>query len=156
MPESRLDRKEQRHPELNHFQESRMSFSSRTTTGLNNHFLRKYSNEADSSPQIQNQKMQHPILNLYSGIKQIRKDLKSHSRSSRMFSLSSIKGFKKDLGHELDQLTKGNQHEANLSPHPSLTIMVQPNKIDYSERSIASLPFAHIFVNLVNLCFSTA
>ena len=137
MSESRLDRKEQRHPELNHFQVSRKSISSRTRTGPNNHFLRKYSNEADSSPQIQNQKMQHPILNLYSGIKQIRKDLKSQSRSSRrMFSPSSNKGFKKDLGHELDQLTKGSQHEVNLSPHPSLTIMVQPNKIDYSKKSI--------------------
>ena len=140
MPESRLDRKEQRHPELNHFQVSRMSFSSRTTTGPNNHYLRRYNNEVEvrySSPQIQNQKMQHPILNLYSGIKQTRKDLKSQSRSSRrMFSSSSNKGFKKDLGHELDQLTKGNQHEANLSPHPSLTIMVQPNKIDYSKKSI--------------------
>ena len=139
MPESRLDRKEQRYSELNLFQVSRKSISSRTTTGPNNHYLRRYNNEVEvrySSPQLQNQKMQHPILNLYSGIKQIRKDLKSQSRSSRMFSPSSNKGFKKDLGHELDQLTKGNQHEANLSPHPSLTIMVQPNKIDYSKKSI--------------------
>ena len=139
MPESRLDRKELRHPELNHFQVSRKSISSRTTTGPNNHYLRRYNNEVEvryPSPQIHFQKMQHPILNLYSGIKQIRKDLKSQSRSSRMFSPSSNKGFKKDLGHELDQLTKGNQHEVNLSPHPSLTIMVQPNKIDYSKKSI--------------------
>ena len=44
--------------------------------------------------------------------------------------------FKKDLGHDLYQLTQGNQHEVNLSPYPSLTIMVQPNKIDYTERSM--------------------
>ena len=48
---------------------------------------------------------------------------------------STKKDARKGLGHDLDQLTKGNQHEVNLSPHPSLTIMVQPNKIDYTERS---------------------
>ena len=42
--------------------------------------------------------------------------------------------FKKDLGHDLYQLTKGNMHEVNLSPYPSLTVMVQPNKIDYTKR----------------------
>ena len=49
---------------------------------------------------------------------------------------STKKDARKGLGHDLDQLTKGNQHEVNLSPHPSLTIMVQPNKIDYTERSM--------------------
>ena len=136
MPESRFDRSEQRQPEPYHFQVSRKSIC-RRKTGPNDHYLRMYNNELEvrySSPQIQNQKMQHPILNLYSEIEQMRKDLKSQSRSSRIFSSS-----KKDLGHDLDQLTKGNHHEVNLSPHPSLTIMVQPNKIDYSERSMSKL-----------------
>ena len=62
-------------------------------------------------------------------------DSKPKSRSmSKIFSQSSMKGFEKSLGHDLDQLTKGNHHEVNLSPYPSLTIMVQPNKIDYSKR----------------------
>ena len=56
---------------------------------------------------------------------------------SQMFpSSSTTKNFRNDLGHDLDQLIKGNQLEVNLSPHPSLTIMVQPNKIDYTERSM--------------------
>ena len=48
---------------------------------------------------------------------------------------STKKDDRNNLGHDLDQLTKGNQHGAKLSPQPSLTIMVQPNKIDYTERS---------------------
>ena len=53
-------------------------------------------------------------------------------------SSSTTKNFRNDLGHDLDQLTKGNQLEVNLSPHPSLTIMVQPNKIDYTQRSMSA------------------
>lgn len=47
----------------------------------------------------------------------------------------SRNGSKKSLGNDLDQLTKDNHHELKLSPYPSLTLIVQPNKIDYTERS---------------------
>ena len=47
----------------------------------------------------------------------------------------SRNGSKKSLGNDLDQLTKDNHHELKLSPSPSLTLIVQPNKIDYTERS---------------------
>ena len=52
---------------------------------------------------------------------------------------STKKDDRNNLGHDLDQLTKGNQHGAKLSPQPSLTIMVQPNKIDYTERSMYAI-----------------
>ena len=59
--------------------------------------------------------------------------------------------FKKDLGHDLYQLTKGNQHEVNLSPYPSLTIMVQPNKIDYAERSMYAIVDTTLSFHVLNL-----
>ena len=81
---------------------------------------------------VQSQKKQHPILNLYSKLSNFKP---KSILVSQMDPRSSRKNDRNDLGHDLDQLTKGNQHEVNLSPHPSLTVMVQPNKIDYSERS---------------------
>ena len=149
MQESRFERRNLRYPELDNFHLSRKSIG-RTKTRQINHYLRKRNNEFEarhSSSQIQNQEKQHPILNLYSKTtKQVKKDKKNQSMSRRMFSSSSNKGSKKDLGHDLHQLTKGNQQEANLSPHPSLTIMVQPNKIDYTKRSISKLPLPQLFV----------
>lgn len=134
MPESIFERRKLRNPELDNIQIS----MDRTKSRQSNNYLRKYNDELElrySSAQIQSQEKQHPILNLYSNTKQAKKETKSLSMSSRIFSSSSNKGLKKDLGHDLDQLTRNNQHEVNLTPHPSLTIMVQPNKIDYSERS---------------------
>ena len=101
---------------------------------------------------VQSQEKQHPILNLYS-----KTNFKPKSTfTSQMHPRSTRLNVRKNLGHDLDQLTKGNQPESNISPHPSLTIMVQPNKIDYSERSTAFLLFAQKFVNVITLCFSTA
>ena len=70
---------------------------------------------------------QNSTSNLFSKTKQSKNKSKSHNLSSH-----SGQTFNKGLGHDLHQLTKGNYHEVNLSPNPSLTIMVQPNKIDYS------------------------
>ena len=69
--------------------------------------------------------------------------------------------FKKDLGHDLYQLTKGNQLEVNLSPYPSFTIMVQPNKIDYTEQSMyasvdTTLSFHVLDIIFVFQSFATA
>ena len=68
------------------------------------------------------------------------KKLEDQSESNSIWQ-TVVKGsdFKKDLGHDLYQLTKGNKHEVNLSPYPSLTIMVQPNKIDYTERCMYAI-----------------
>ena len=138
MQQSRLNLRKLNDPELDNFLLSRKPMI-RTKTGLINHYLRKHNDELEtihSSPSIQNPEKQHPILDLYSKSKELKKGPNNQFRSSRMVSSSLNNGIKKDLGHDLDQLTKGNQHESNLSPHPSLTIMVQPNKIDYSERSM--------------------
>ena len=100
---------------------------------LINHCSRKYNNQLKSrSISVQNQGKQSSIP---STTKQLRNVPKS-TFTSQMYPKSSRKFVRKDLGHDLDQLTKGNQHEASLSPYPSMTIMVQPNKIDYSERSM--------------------
>ena len=134
MPESRFDRSEQQHPELDRFKTSRRSIG-RIERGLVNHYSKKFNNEFDARLQsVQSQEKQHPILNHYSKTKRLNFEPKSNS-ASQMYPRSSTKNIWNDLGHDLDQLTKGNQHEVNLSPHPSLTIMVQPNKIDYTERS---------------------
>ena len=93
------------------------------------HYFRKYNNHLDA--RLMSIKSQQPIT---SKTRQLGNTLKSTIKS-QMYPKSSRKIVRKDLGHDLDQLTKGNQHEISLSPHPSLTIMVQPNKIDYSERS---------------------
>ena len=141
MPESRFDRIEKRHQaELHHFKSLRSSIG-RKERGLVNHHSKKFNNEFDARLQsVESQEMQYPKSKLMS---------KMSLRSQR-------KNVRNDLGHDLDQLTKGNQHESNLSPHPSLTIMVQPNKIDYSRRSIPSLLLVQRFVNVIILCFSTA
>ena len=81
---------------------------------------------------VQSQEKQHPIPNLYSKTNAIPKS----TFTSQMHPRSTKKDARKGLGHDLNQLTKDNHHEVNLSPHPSLTVMVQPNKIDYSDRSI--------------------
>ena len=138
MLESRYERRKLQYPELNRFQLSGKSIG-RTKTGLMNLYSKDFHNEFDAMPQsVQSQEKQHSILNLYS---------KTNSKpkstfTSQMHPRSTRPNVRKDLGHDLDQLTKRNQHESNLSPHPSLTIMVQPNKIDYSERSISLLSFA--------------
>ena len=139
MPESKYERRKLRYPELNHFQLSRESIG-RTKIGLMNPCSKKYDKEFDARLQsVQSQEKQHPILNLYSKTTQLNSKPKRTFTSQIVLSRSSMSNLRKDLGHDLDQLTKGNQHEVNLSPHPSLTIMVQPNKLDYSERSISLL-----------------
>ena len=108
-------------------------------TGLMNLYSEAYNNEFDARLQsVQSQEKQHPILNLYSKTTQLDSKPKSIF-TSQIHPRSTRPNVRKDLGHDLDQLTKRNQHESNLSPHPSLTIMVQPNKIDYTERGISLL-----------------
>ena len=139
MPEYKFDRIEQRYPELDNFKLSKKSIG-RKETGLMNHYFK------DARPtSFQIQEKQHPILNLYSKTKQLNLKPKRTLTSQIVLSRNSMPNLRKDLGHDLDQLTEGNQHEVNLSPHPSLTIMVQPNKIDYSQRSMAPLLFAQKF-----------
>ena len=130
------------YPELNRFQLSRRSIG-RTKTGLMNLYSKEFNNQFDSRLQsVQSQEKQHPNLNLYS-----KTNFKPKSNfTSQMYPRSTRLNVRKNLGHDLDQLTKDNHHEVNLSPHPSLTIMVQPNKIDYTERGISllSLPLPKI------------
>ena len=109
MQQFRFDRSEQPYPKLDHFQE--------------------FNNKLDAKEN------QHSILDLYSKTRLLRNVPKSNFMSPVHPRLSA-KNVRKDLGHDLYQLTKDNHHEVNLSPHPSLTIMVQPNKIDYSKRSM--------------------
>ena len=135
MLESRYERRKLQYQELNRFQLSRESIG-RTKIGLMNLYSKKYDNEFDARLQsVQSQEKQHPILNLYSKTTQLNSKPKSIF-TSQIHPRSTRPNVRKDLGHDLDQLTKRNQHEMNLSPHPSLTIMVQPNKIDYTERSM--------------------
>ena len=131
MPESRFDRSEQRHPELHHFKLSRSS-NGRKERGLVN-YHKKFNNEFDARLQsVQSQEKQQPIFNLYS-----KTNFKPKSTfTSQMHPRFTRLNVRKNLGHDLDQLTIDNHHEVSLSPHPSLTIMVQPNKIDYSERGV--------------------
>ena len=152
MPESRNKRRKLRYPELSRFQLSKRLIG-RTKTGLINLYSKEFNNQFDARLQsVQSQEKQHPILNLYS-----KTNFKPKSTfTSQMHPRSTRPNVRKELGHDLDQLTKRNQHESNLSPHPSLTIMVQPNKIDYSRRSIPSLLLVQRFVNVIILCFSTA
>ena len=143
------------YPELNRFQLSRRSIG-RTKTGLMNLYSNVFNNQFDARLQsVQSHEKQHPILNLYSKTTQLNSKPKS-TFTSQVYPRSTKKDARKGLGHDLDQLTKRNQPESNLSPHPSLTIMVQPNKIDYSETSTAFSLFAQKFVNVIILCFSTA
>ena len=139
MPESRFDRSEQRHQaELHHFKSLRSSIG-RKERGLVNHHSKNFNNEFDARLQsVESQEKQHPILNHYSKTKRLKFKSKS-SFSSQMHLRSTKKDARNDLGHDLDQLTKGNQHGVKLSPQPSLTIMVQPNKIDYTERSMYAI-----------------
>ena len=138
MPESRFERRKLRYPEVNRFQLSRKSIG-RTKTGLMNLYSKEYNNEFDSRLQsFESQEKQHPNLNIYSKTTQLKFKPKG-SFLSQMHLRSTKKDARNDLGHDLDQLTKGNQHEVNLSPHPSLTIMMQPNKIDYTERSMYAI-----------------
>ena len=134
MPESRFDKSEQQYPELDDFKLARKLIG-RKDTGHVNLYSVEYNNEfAERLMLVQSQEKQHPILSHYSKTSQL--DFKRKSTStSQMQPRSSRKNTRKELGHDLYQLTKGKNHEVNLSPHPSLTIMVQPNKIDYSKRS---------------------
>ena len=150
MPESRNKRRKLRYPELSRFQLSKRLIG-RTKTGLINLYSKEFNNQFDARLQsVQSQEKQHPIVNLYSKTTQLDSKPKSiftsqiHPRSTRPH-------VRKDLGHDLDQLTKRNQHESNLSPHPSLTIMVQPNKIDYSQRSIWLLSLPQLYVDIWQL-----
>ena len=136
MQESRFERRKLQYPELENVQLSRKS-NGRTKTGLMNLCSKEFNNQFDSRLwSVQSQEKQHPILNLYSKTMQLNSKPKRTLTSQIVHPRSTRTNVRKDLGHDLDQLTKGNQYESNLSPHPSLTIMVQPNKIDYSERSI--------------------
>ena len=133
MLESRYERRKLQYQELNRFQLSRESIG-RTKIGLMNLYSKKYDNEFDARLQsVQSQEKQHPILNLYSKTTQLDSKPKSIF-TSQIHPRSTRPNVRKDLGHDLDQLTKRNQHEVNLSPHSSLTVMVQPNKIDYTKR----------------------
>ena len=135
LPESRFKRRKLQYPELNRYQSSRKAIG-RTKTGLMNLYSKEFNNQFDLRLQsVQRQEKQHPILNLYSKTTQLNSKPNS-TFMSQMHPRSTRLNFRKNLGHDLDQLTKDNHHEVNLSPHPSLTIMVQPNKIDYSERSM--------------------
>ena len=129
MLESRFDRNEEQYPELHHFRLSRKSIGRKETVLMSHYF------KDARLMSVQSQGNQHPILKLYSKSEQLSPKPKRTFTSQR----STRKNPRKGLGHDLDQLTKGNHHELNLSPHPSLTVMVQPNKIDYSERSISKL-----------------
>ena len=129
MPESRFKRSEYQYPELDHFKLSRKSNGKKETILMSHYF------KDARLTYVQSQGNQHPILKLYSKSEQLSPKPKRTFTSQR----STRKNPRKGLGHDLDQLTKGNHHELNLSPHPSLTVMVQPNKIDYSERSISKL-----------------
>ena len=143
MPESKYERKKLLFQELNRFQLSRKSIG-RTKTGLMNLYSKEFNNQFDSRLQsVQSQEKQHPILNLHS---KTNFKPKSTFTSQIIHPRSTTLNVRKYLGHDLDQLTKGNQHEVNLSPHPSLTIMVQPNKIDYTERSMYA-------INVIKLSF---
>ena len=93
-------------------------------------YSRKYNVEFGSRLMSINVENQHQFIDSNF---EIINEGKSQS-TSQIVAKSSNKGLRKDLGHDLDRLTKGNQHQVNLSPQPSLTVMVQPNKIDYSER----------------------
>ena len=138
LPESRFKRRKLQYPELNRYQSSRKAIG-RTKTGLMNLYSKEFNNQFDLRLQsVQRQEKQHPILNLYSKTKQLKFKPKS-SFLSQMHLRSTTKDARNDLGHDLDQLTKGNQHGVKLSPQPSLTIMVQPNKIDYTERSMYAI-----------------
>ena len=94
--------------------------------GIINHFPFKYAKSLLKPGQRHLKR--NSTSNLFSKTKQSKNKSKSHNLSSH-----SGQTFNKGLGHDLHQLTKGNYHEVNLSPNPSLTIMVQPNKIDYSK-----------------------
>ena len=116
-----------------------------------NLYSKEFNNQFDSRLQsVQSQEKQHPILNLYSKTKRLNFEPKSNS-ASQMYPRFSRKNVQNDLGHDLDQLTKGNQHEVNLSPHPSLTIMVQPNKIDYTERSMYAIIVIKLSFHVMNI-----
>ena len=134
MPESRFDRNEERYPKLHYFKLSRKSIGAKETA-LMNLYSKEFNNEFDTRlKSIKSQQTQYQILNDYSETKQLKSKTKSKSMSQ--IHLRSLgKNVRNGLGHDLDQLTKGKRHEANMSPHPSLTIMVQPNNIDYRKRS---------------------
>ena len=158
MQESRFERRKLRYQELENFQSSRKS-NGRTKTGLMNLYSKKFKDDFDARlHSVQSQDKQHPILNYYSKTMQLNSKPKRTLTSQIVHPRSTRTNVRKDLGHDLDQLTKHNQHELDLSPHPSLTIMVQPNKIDYSQRSIACIITfcTERIVNVVTLCFSTA
>ena len=135
MPESRFDRNEERYPELHHLKLSRKSIGMKETE-LMNLYSKEFNHKFDARfMSVKSQETQYPILDDFSKTKQL--DFKPIRKfMSKMSPRSLRKNVRNDLGHDLDQLTKGNQHEVSLSPHPSLTIMVQPNKIDYTERSM--------------------
>ena len=135
MPEFRFERSEYQYPELDHFKLSRKSIGMKETE-LMNLYSKEFNHKFDAMfMSVKSQETQYPILDNFSKTKQLKFKPKS-SFSSQMHLRSTMKDARNDLGHDLDQLTKRNQHEMNLSPHPSLTIMVQPNKIDYTERSM--------------------
>ena len=150
MPESRFDRNEERYPEIHHFKLSRKSIRMKEIA-LMNLYSKEFNNKFDARiTSSKSQETQYPKLNDYSKFKQL--DFKTKNNSmSQMNPKLSIKNARKGLGHDLDQLTKGNQHEVNLFPHPSLTIMVQPNKIDYTERSMYTIVVIKLFFHVLNM-----
>ena len=130
----RLEKRKQDYSylDLDHYQLPRQS-TDPTKTELILQFPKECSSKFDAKVMfLLNRQRQISIPHHYT------KPLENRAKSqymSQLVSRSMRKCFKKGLGHDLYQLTKGNYHEVNLSPYSSLTVMVQPNKIDYSKRS---------------------
>ena len=119
MPEFKFHRRSLQYLEKDHLQQQRK---------ITEPYSMGYNNES-----VQNLNKKHSLLVVSPTTEKLKDKSNSNSYRQTVVKASDVK---KDLGHDLYQLTQGNQHEVNLSPYPSLTIMVQPNKIDYTERSM--------------------
>ena len=119
MPEFKFHRRSLQYLEKDHLQQQR-----KITEPYS--YSMGYNNES-----VQNLNKKHSLLVVSPTTEKLKDKSNSNSYRQTVVKASDVK---KDLGHDLYQLTQGNQHEVNLSPYPSLTIMVQPNKIDYTKR----------------------
>ena len=117
MPEFKFHRRSLQYLEKDHLQQQRK---------ITEPYSMGYNNES-----VQNLNKKHSLLVVSPTTEKLKDKSNSNSNWQTVVKASV---FKKDLGHDLYQLTKGNMHEVNLSPYPSLTVMVQPNKIDYTKR----------------------
>ena len=132
---SELNRSTHSWPDLKHDKRKAIpNFQGSINVGFVNHYSREYKTLFEERAMTMHSPVkQHFALDLNYMSKQL-KIAEKRQQHSLMAPRSPGKGFTKNLGHDLDQLTKQNSHEIYLSPHPSMTIMVQPNKIDYTER----------------------